>query len=91
MKTLPENVVRTSKSPEFTEESLPERIRSSHRTNAETWVKIVVLDGRLRYRVLEPEVSEAELAPGKPGIVEPGVAHAVEPMGKVRFFLEFHR
>ena len=91
MKTLPEGVVRYGRSPEFTEGSIPESLQSSHRTNGRTWARIVVLEGRLRCRILEPDVSETELSPGKPGIVEPEAAHAVEPVGKVRFLVEFYR
>ena len=91
MKTLPDSVACYRTSPEFTEESIPDGLRSSHRTSARTWARIVVLEGRLRYRTLEPDISETELYPGKPGIVEPEVEHAVEPEGRVRFFVEFHR
>ena len=90
LKTLPEGVVRYGRSPEFTEGSIPESLQSSHRTNGRTWARIVVLEGRLRYRILEPDVTETELSPEKPGIVEPEVAHAVEPIGEVRFFVEFY-
>lgn len=51
----------------------------------------MVLDGRLVYRVLEPELREYRLAPGCHGVVEPQVAHEVEPDGPVRFYVEFHR
>ena len=91
VKTLPEGVACYGRSPEFTEGSIPESLQSSHRTNARTWARIVVLEGRLRYRILEPDVVESELTPEKPGIVEPEVAHAVKPMGEVRFFVEFYR
>ena len=90
MKTLPHGVSRYSRSPEFSEDSVPEKLRSSHRTNEKTWAKIVILEGALRYRILEPEVWETDLTPERPGIVEPGVAHEVEAVGKVRFFVEFY-
>lgn len=55
------------------------------------WARIVVLEGRLRYRILEPESEEIELSPGRPGIVEPEVLHEVEAPGPVRFHVDFCR
>ena len=50
-----------------------------------------MLEGRLLYRVLDP-LPERVLDPkGTPGLVEPGVPHAVVPRGPVRFQVEFHR
>ena len=91
MKALPDRVSNYARTPEFTEESIPGSLLNSHRTKPGTWGKIVVLEGRLRYRILEPEIRAFELSPGDPGIVEPEVAHEVEPMGRVRFHVEFYR
>ena len=91
MKALPEGVSSNAGTPEFTEESIPENLLKSHRTRAGIWGRIVVLEGRLRYRILEPEIRAFELSPGNPGIVEPGVAHEVEPIGRVRFRVDFYR
>lgn len=90
MKEFPEGVSRYARSPEFTEESIPENLRRAHRTNSTTWGKIVILEGKLRYRVLEPEIRETELSPARPGIVKPEIAHEVETVGKVRFYVEFY-
>ena len=51
----------------------------------------MVLDGRLAYRILRSPIEERVLDSDSPGIVEPEVAHEVEPLGKVRFCIEFHR
>ncbi len=91
MKTIPHTVSLCGATPEFTEDTIPQSLRRSHRTAATTWGRIVVSDGRLRYRVLEPEARETELSPGAPGVVEPGVPHEVEALGKVRFHVEFYR
>jgi len=66
-------------------------LKETHRTDGDTRAKIVVLGGRLRYCILEPVVQEHELPPQRPGIVEPAVPHRVEPVGPVRFQLEFYR
>ncbi len=91
METLPDGVSRYAESPVFSEASIPANLRRAHRTRAGTWAKIVVLEGRLLCRVLEPEIREAELSPGTPGVVGPGVPHEVAPAGEVRFLLEFYR
>ncbi len=91
MKELPRHCSPYKRTPEFTEASVPAGLLHAHRTKAGTWGKIVVLDGRLRYRILEPELADVELAPGSFGVVEPGVLHEVLPMGNVRFYVEFYR
>ena len=91
MKTLPDGVSNYARTAEFSEASIPANLLKSHRTKAGTWGKIVVLEGRLRYRILEPEIRTFELSPEQPGIVEPEVPHEVEPVGRVRFRVEFYR
>ncbi len=91
MKDLPAEVSSFSRTREFSEDSVPDKLRNDHRTAAGVWGRIVVLEGRLHYRILEPEIEDTELSPGLPGIVEPGVTHVVKPLGKVRFYVEFLR
>ena len=54
------------------------------------WAKIVVVDGRLRYRV-DALNTDVELSPGRAGVVIPEVLHHVAPVGAVRFHVEFYR
>ena len=91
MKTIPEDVAPYQRTPEFTEETLPAGLRRRHDTKAGVWGRICVVEGRLLYRILEPEIEEQVLEPGRDGVVEPRVPHEVEPIGRVRFFVEFHR
>ena len=91
MKALPHGVSRYGGTPEFSEGAIPANLLRSHRTKAGTWARIVVLEGRLLYRILEPEFEEIELSPERPGVVEPEVPHEVEPAGRVRFRVEFWR
>lgn len=91
MKALPEGAARYGGTPEFSEGSIPASLLRSHRTKAGTWAKVVVLEGRLLYRILEPDIEEIELSPERPGIVEPEKAHEVEARGPVRFRVEFWR
>lgn len=60
-------------------------------TKPGVWERICVLDGSLRYRILEPVREEHVLSAELPGIVEPEVPHEVELLGHVPFFVEFLR
>lgn len=87
----PAGVSAYSRTPTFTARTIPQNLRSPHRTKAGTWAKIVVLEGRLLYRILEPETREIELSPGRPGVAAPQAPHEVEAQGDVRFYVEFCR
>jgi tellurite resistance-related uncharacterized protein len=91
MKRLPANVSAYKRTPEFVDDTIPAGLLKSHSTKAGVWGKIVVIDGRLRYRILEPTLEEFVLGPGTAGIVEPTIRHEVEPVGRVRFYVEFFR
>lgn len=74
----------------FDEGTLPASLRREHRTKPGIWAVIRILDGRVRFRIKEPE-SVAILEPGRPGLVQPEQPHVVEPLGPVRLRLEFYR
>ncbi|HTO08445.1 MAG TPA: DUF1971 domain-containing protein [Myxococcota bacterium] len=90
MKSLPPDVVPYQRTREFSEATLPDGLRHRHTTKAGVWGRICVLEGSLRYRILEPP-EEHTLSPLLPGIVEPEIPHEVQPLGKVRFYVEFLR
>ena len=73
----------------FDENTLPAGLRREHRTKPGVWGVIRVLDGRLRYQVLDP-ATETILEPGRPGLVLPEQPHLVEPLGPVRMQVEFY-
>jgi tellurite resistance-related uncharacterized protein len=91
VKSLPPDVAPYRRTAEFTESSVPDALRHRHTTKAGVWARILVLEGLLRYRILEPTREEHVLSPERPGIVEPEIPHEVEPEGRVRFFVEFLR
>lgn len=91
MKELPLNVSAYKKTPEFDEESVPSGLLNEHRTKGSVWGKIVVLEGELQYTINEPEIEVITLNPTNFGVVEPAVPHSVKPLGKVRFYVEFHK
>jgi tellurite resistance-related uncharacterized protein len=86
---LPTGVKAYKRTAVFDQDNLPAGLRREHRTKAGVWALIHVVEGRLRYRILDP-LSETELAAGKPGVVCPEQPHEVEPLGPVRMFVEFY-
>jgi tellurite resistance-related uncharacterized protein len=77
------------RTPVFDENTLPAGLRGEHRTKAGVWGVIRVLEGRLRYQVLDPP-SEMILEPGHPGLVLPDQPHRVHVLGRVRMQVEFY-
>jgi len=91
MKLLPDNVTAYKKTSEFDETSAPKGLLKSHRTKAGVWGKIVVLEGQLKYTITEPKEEVVMLSDVLSGVVEPTIFHEVEPLGRVRFYVEFYR
>lgn len=75
--------------PVFDQDTLPPGLRKEHRTKPGVWGVIRVLEGRLRYRVLDPH-SETILDRNTPGFVLPDQPHLVEPLGPMRMQVEFY-
>lgn len=91
---LPDGLEAYRRTDMFTESSVPPGLLRDHNTKAGTWGLIRVSEGRLRYRITDPRRAAAEtvLSPQTPpGIVEPTIFHHVEPLGAVRFRVEFYR
>jgi tellurite resistance-related uncharacterized protein len=91
VRSLPIGLTAYKRTSEFDEQTVPAGLLRSHRTKAGVWGRICVLEGRLRYRILEPTREVLLLVPGSDGVVEPGIPHEVEPDGSVRFYVEFLR
>lgn len=92
MKTLPSHVKAYKRTPTFTRASVPAGLTRAHRTRAGTWGRIVVEQGRLTYRILEPVREEVCLSPDNPGVVEPEVPHEVQiDDPETAFHVEFYR
>lgn len=91
---LPLNVQFLRRTDEFTEQTTPTALRKDHTTKAGTWALIHVVEGALRYDITDdrrPAWSGILTPSGPPGIVEPTILHHVEPIGPVRFHVEFLR
>lgn len=91
MQPIPPECSSYKQTPIFTEESVPDGLLNAHQTKAGTWGLIVILDGQLLYRILEPGIEEHILDSNHSGVVEPQVLHQVELKGKVRFYVDFHK
>jgi tellurite resistance-related uncharacterized protein len=92
--SLPQDVQPYRKTDVFTEETVPAGLLRAHTTKEGAWALIHVLEGRLAYSIKDPRrpASTIVLTPSDPpGVVEPTILHDVEPLGAVRFFVEFHR
>jgi tellurite resistance-related uncharacterized protein len=87
---FPEGLECYRSTPTFDEGSVPGGLRCNHATRAGVWGRIVVESGALRY-VVEGMGGAFELDPEHPGTVVPEVRHRVEPLGAVRFRVEFWR
>lgn len=86
---LPPGLNAYKRTPVFDENTVPPGLRREHRAKDNVWALIHVFEGKLLYRILLPP-REQMLTSEKPGVVRPGQAHEVTPMGHVRFFVEFH-
>jgi len=91
MKALPINVVSYKKTPEFTSALVPSKLLHVHSTQSGVWGKIVVVEGTLIYRILEPIVEEISLSPDCFGVIEPTIKHEVVPQSDSRFYVQFYR
>jgi tellurite resistance-related uncharacterized protein len=91
MKSLPDSLTHYKSTPEFNADSVPAGLLKSHRTAENVWGRIRIIEGSLRYHILEPEPETLLLTPDRHGVVEPGIQHQVEPIGPVRFCVDFLR
>ena len=91
MSSLPDDLEAYRQTPIFDEATIPSGLLRRHTTKSGVWGRIRVLEGELLYRVLEPVLREERRVPGRDGLVEPQMPHEVEPVGRVRFFVEFLR
>lgn len=91
MQSLPSNVISYRRTREFSELTVPDALRRRHTTKPGVWGRICVLEGLLCYRILEPQREEHMLSDQLAGVVEPEIPHEVQPVGRVRFYVEFLR
>lgn len=76
--------------PVFTDQTLPEALRTEHRTKQGTWGLLRVLEGRATLIFVDPRRVVA-VTPGRPAEIPPQATHFVEVSGPVRMQVEFYR
>lgn len=84
----PEGLAPYKRSAEFTETSVPAALLRNHSTKAGVWARVHIIEGRLRFRDAVTG-SERVLEQGSHPVIFPQRLHEVEPLGAVRFFIEF--
>lgn len=90
---LPEGLTAYWQSAVFGAADIPAGLLKAHNTKAGTWGLIRIHEGRLRYHIHDPRrpADTMVLTPSSPGVVEPTIRHHIEPIGPVRFQVEFYR
>jgi tellurite resistance-related uncharacterized protein len=89
---LPESVHLVRSSPAWTERSMPAGLRRRHRLAAGTWGRITVHQGRLRFEMACASGRKVDLTgPGALQAIPPEIEHEVEPVGSVRFIIDFFK
>lgn len=91
---MPEALQPYKRTATFTEATVPAALLNEHSTKEGAWGLIHVEEGRLRYLVTDPRRPPLvrELTPeSAPMLVEPTILHRVEPLGPVRFHIQFLR
>jgi tellurite methyltransferase len=85
---LPDGLTLARTTPEFTETTVPPALRHAHRVAEGVWGNVHVLEGLLHFRCGD---YERVLSAGDSQAIPPSLDHEVEPIGSVRFVVEFWR
>jgi tellurite resistance-related uncharacterized protein len=91
---MPDGLQSYKRTATFTEATVPAALLNEHSTKDGAWGLIHVEEGCLRYFVTDPRRPPLvrELTPeSAPMLIEPTILHRVEPLGPVRFHVEFLR
>lgn len=88
---IPAELEAYKRTPQFSVSTTPRGLLKSHQTKAGTWALIVVKQGQLVYRELEPTVQSHHLTPGSICLVEPQRRHEVALGDGTEFYVEFYR
>ena len=87
---LPAGVQAYRRTSEFTQDTVPAGLLRDHVTREGTWALIHVLEGTLLYRIPAMKLEQVLHPYSAPGVVLPQLPHSVQPVGAVRFFVEFY-
>ena len=87
--TIPTELRPYKRTATFDQVTMPAGLRRMHETKGGVWGKICVVEGKLRLRFVDDGRVEM-LDRERFGVVCPRQAHEVEPVGDVRFYVEFY-
>jgi tellurite methyltransferase len=86
---LPAGLRMVRSTPEWDEHTIPPALRRSHRVAAGTWGRIVVAHGQLRFSAATDPPLRTVVETGRTQPIPPDVDHHVQPVGPLRFTIEF--
>jgi tellurite methyltransferase len=86
---LPDDLTLVRTTAEWDEHTVPAGLRRDHRVASGVWGRIVVVDGALRFVAATEPPTDVTLRAGDTQPIPPDVAHHVDPLGAVRFAVEF--
>jgi len=86
---LPVRLRLVRSTPEWDERTIPAALRRSPRAAANTWARIVVTSGQLNFRAATDPPLQTVVNASRSQPIPPGVEHQVQPVGSVRFSIDF--
>jgi tellurite resistance-related uncharacterized protein len=86
---MPDALHSVRSTPIWDQDTMPAGLRRPHRIATATWGRLIVHEGRLRFVAAAAPAIEIELGAGVSQAIPPDVEHEVEPLGAVRFAVEF--
>ena len=88
--SLPAGVEQVRTTPELTVDTVPAGLLKAHRVASGMWGRLRVLEGVVTF-VLEAGGETRRLGEGELQVIEPDVAHHVEPEPGSVFVVEFYK
>jgi len=86
---LPEDMQVVGSSPVWDERNGPLELRRSHRVARDTWGRLTVHEGRLRFTAQTEPPLDVVLETHSTQAIPPELAHDIEPVGAARFSIEW--
>jgi tellurite resistance-related uncharacterized protein len=86
---LPDGLALVRSSQEWDEHTMPAGLFRAHRIAAGTWGRINVRHGQLHFVAQTEPALDRVLGPGSFQAIPPEVRHEVQPLGAVRFSIDF--
>jgi tellurite resistance-related uncharacterized protein len=77
-------------SPTWDERTMPAGLLTAHQVAPGTWGRINVYEGELRFVAETEPAIDVALGPDSIQAIPPEVRHAIQPVGSVRFSIDFY-